>query len=88
MCDIDGRPHVAIVPVHRQLDLKHIAQALSGKKADMLPVSVAERITGYVAGGISPFGQKHTSPTIIDESALLLDTIYVSGGRRGFDIGL
>lgn len=88
MCDIDGRPYVAIVPVHCQLDLKHVAQVLDGKKADLLPVSVAERITGYVAGGISPFGQKRTSPTIIDESALLFDTIYVSGGRRGFDIGL
>lgn len=88
MCDIDGRPHVAIVPVHCQLNLKLVAQAIDGKKAEMLPVSIAERITGYVAGGISPFGQKRISPTIIDESALLFDTIYVSGGRRGFDIGL
>ena len=88
MCDIDGRAHVAIVPVHCQLNLKLVAHAVDGKKAEMLPVSVAERLTGYVAGGISPFGQKRHSPTVIDETALFFETIYVSGGRRGFDIGL
>ena len=88
MCEVDGRPHVAIVPVHSQLNLKHLASAVHGKKADMLAVTAAERLTGYIAGGISPFGQKRPSPTVIDETALLFDTIYVSGGRRGFDIGI
>ena len=88
MCDVDGRPHVAIVPVHCQLNLKLLALAVHGKKADMMAVTAAERLTGYIAGGISPFGQKRPSPTVIDETALLFDTIYVSGGRRGFDIGI
>ena len=88
MCDVDGRAHVAIVPVHCKLDLKHLASAVQGKKAEMMPVATAERLTGYIAGGISPIGQKRQSPTVIDETALLFDTIYVSGGRRGFDIAL
>lgn len=88
MCDVDGRPHVAIVPVHCQLNLKLLAHAVDGKQAKLLAVAVAERLTGYVAGGISPFGQKRQSPTVVDESCLLFDTIYVSGGRRGFDIGV
>ena len=88
MCDVDGRAHVAIVPVHCKLDLKHLASAVHGKKAEMMPVTTAERLTGYIAGGISPIGQKRQSPTVIDETALLFDEIFVSGGRRGFDIAL
>lgn len=88
LCLIDGAPHVALVPVNCQLDLKHAAASVSGKRAEMLKVDTAERLTGYVAGGISPFGQKKALPTIVDETAELHDVIYVSGGRRGLDIGL
>ncbi|MHB0927870.1 MAG: Cys-tRNA(Pro) deacylase [Candidatus Nanopelagicales bacterium] len=88
LCGIDGRAHVAIVPVTTQLDLKAAAAAVGGKRAEMMPVDSAERMTGYIAGGISPFGQKRLLPTLIDETCELFDTIYVSGGRRGFDIGL
>lgn len=88
LCEIDGKPHVAIVPVSGQLDLKRAAAAVGGKRAEMMQVSAAERITGYIAGGISPFGQKKVLPTIVDETAHLFDCIYVSGGRRGLDIGV
>ncbi len=54
----------------------------------MAEVAAAERATGYVAGGISPIGQKRPHPTVLDESALGFDTVYVSGGRRGLDLGI
>lgn len=88
LCLVDGAPHVAIVPVGSQLDLKAAAAAVKGKRAEMMKVDAAERLTGYVAGGISPFGQKKPLPTLIDETCELFEVVYVSGGRRGFDIGI
>lgn len=88
LCLVDERAHVAIVPVNCQLDLKAAAASVGGKRAEMMKVDAAERLTGYIAGGISPFGQKRALQTIIDETAELYDVIYVSGGRRGFDIGV
>jgi Cys-tRNA(Pro)/Cys-tRNA(Cys) deacylase len=85
---VDGKLHVAIVPVARQLDLKALAAAARGKRAEMAKVADAERATGYVAGGISPLGQKKALPTVIDESALAHPTVFVSGGRRGLEIEL
>ncbi|MEY4024862.1 MAG: Cys-tRNA(Pro)/Cys-tRNA(Cys) deacylase YbaK [Actinomycetota bacterium] len=77
---------VAIVPVSAQLSLKALALVLGVKRCEMVPANDAQRITGYVVGGISPFGQKKKLFTVIDESALDLSTIFVSGGRRGLDI--
>jgi Cys-tRNA(Pro)/Cys-tRNA(Cys) deacylase len=85
---LDGTLVVGLVPVSRQLDLKALARALGGSKAVMAPVADAERATGYVAGGISPIGQKRSHPTVLDESALGFGTVLVSGGRRGLDIEL
>ena len=86
MAELDGHLVVGIVPVTCQLDLKALARALGGSRAAMAAVSDAERATGYVAGGISPVGQKRAHPTVLDESAELFDTIFVSGGRRGLDM--
>lgn len=88
LADVDGRLVVGIVPVSGQLDLKALAAAAGGKKATMADPAAAERATGYVVGGISPLGQKRAHPTVLDESALAHETVYVSGGRRGLDLGL
>lgn len=79
---------VGIVPVARQLDLKALAAALGGKRAEMADPALAERKTGYVVGGISPIGQRSQLPTVLDESAILCETVLVSGGRRGLDLEL
>ena len=88
LAEVDGSPVVAIVPVTGQLDLKALAAARGGKRARMMEVAAAERLTGYVAGGISPLGQRKALPTVIDVSAGALPMIYVSGGQRGLDIGV
>ena len=83
---VDGALAVGVVPVHRQLDLKALAAAVGGKKAAMAEVAAAERATGYVAGGISPIGQKRRLPVVVDSSALALGTMFCSAGRRGLEI--
>jgi Cys-tRNA(Pro)/Cys-tRNA(Cys) deacylase len=86
MATVDGALAVGIVPVSGQLDLKALARALGGSKATMADVAAAERATGYVAGGISPIGQKRPHPTVLDETAAAYETVFVSAGRRGLDL--
>lgn len=85
---VDGRLSVGIVPVTGMLDLKGLAKALGGKRAEMADPHDAERATGYVVGGISPLGQRTRLPMAIDETVELCDLVYVSGGRRGLDVSL
>ncbi|MFD2793003.1 Cys-tRNA(Pro) deacylase [Promicromonospora vindobonensis] len=88
LAEVDGKLVVGIVPVDRKLDLKALARAAGGKRAAMAEPATAERATGYVVGGISPLGQKTRHTTVLDESARAYDVVYVSGGRRGLDVGL
>jgi Cys-tRNA(Pro)/Cys-tRNA(Cys) deacylase len=88
MATVDGTPVIAVVPVTATLDLKALANACQGRRAEMADPALAQRLSGYVVGGISPVGQKKALRTVIDDSAQLLAVMYVSGGQRGFDIGL
>ncbi len=88
VASVDGTLVVAIVPVAAHLDLKALAVAVGGKKAVMAPVADAERSSGYVAGGISPIGQRKTLRTVLDAGAADHPTIFVSAGRRGLQVEL
>jgi Cys-tRNA(Pro)/Cys-tRNA(Cys) deacylase len=81
--EIDGALAAAVLPVGTELDLRSL-----GKRASLAAQRDAERAAGYVTGGISPIGQRKQLPTILDESAGSLDTIFVSAGRRGLEIEL
>jgi Cys-tRNA(Pro)/Cys-tRNA(Cys) deacylase len=86
VASVDGRLAVGVVPVSSSLDLKALAAALGGKRAAMAEPAAAERATGYVTGGISPFGQRSRLPIVLDSSAPAWPSVFVSGGRRGLQI--
>jgi Cys-tRNA(Pro)/Cys-tRNA(Cys) deacylase len=93
LVDVEGAaairdPVVVVVPVSCMVSMKLAASAVGAKKATMCSPADAERITGYVVGGISPLGQRKQLMTVLDETVDLFDTIYISGGRRGLDISL
>jgi Cys-tRNA(Pro)/Cys-tRNA(Cys) deacylase len=88
MAEVDGRPVCVIVPSDCEVSMKKLAAAFRGKSANMMKPADAERLTGYVVGGISPFGQKRQVPTAIEEAALVHDAVYMNGGQRGLQVRL
>ncbi|MCH4209321.1 Cys-tRNA(Pro) deacylase [Bifidobacterium sp.] len=88
MADTGSERVIGIVPVSGHLDLKALAAAAGAKKVAMASHDVAQRESGYVLGGISPFGQRTRHRTVLDDSALRFETILVSGGKRGLDVGI
>src|SRR5215213_4196110 len=85
---VDDEPVVGVVSVSSRLDLKALAAAVGLKRAVMAAPAVAERVSGYVVGGISPLGQRKQHRTVVDSSAMGWPTVYVSGGKRGLEIEL
>ena len=88
MAEVDGKPVCVIVPSDREVSMKKLASAFKGKSANMMKPADAERLTGFVVGGISPFGQKKQVPTAIEEEALVHEVVYMNGGQRGLQVRL
>lgn len=83
MAELDGKPVCVVVPSDGEVSMKKLAAHFGGKSAHMMKVPDAERLTGFKVGGISPFGQKKTVPTAIDETAQLYENVYINAGQRG-----
>lgn len=88
MTKVDRKPACVIVPSDCEVSMKRLAAAVRGKSAEMMPLVEAERIAGYVVGGISPFGQKKRVPTLIEETALAHDFVFINAGQRGLQVRL
>ena len=88
MAEVDGKPVCVIVPSDEEVSMKKLASAFGGKSASMMKPADAERLTGFVVGGISPFGQKKQVPTAMEEAALAHDAVYMNGGQRGLQVRL
>lgn len=88
MARVDGKPVCAIIRSDRKLSMKALAAAFGGKSAEMMPIADAERLSCYVVGGISPFGQKRQIPTAIDADALRCALVFINGGKRGLQVQL
>lgn len=87
VCEAPGGGHVVCcIPVAEELDLKRAAAVAGEKTLSMMHVRDLVPVTGYMRGGCSPIGMKKRFPTIIDESCLLWDEIFISGGRRGIQL--
>ncbi len=88
MVVVDGKPACVIVPSDREVSMKKLASALGGKAAEMMKPADAERITGYKVGGISPFGQTRAIRSVIEESAMRHELVFINGGQRGLQVQL
>ena len=88
IASVDGLLVVGVIPVSGELDLKALAAAAGGHRAELAPPESAQRATGSVMGGISPLGHRHRMPVYLDSRASAFATIFVSGGRRGLQVEL
>ena len=85
---VDNRLVCAVVPVASRLNLKALASAAGGRRADLADPAKAQRATGYVLGGISPLGHKSTLAVLVDSSVTEFETVFVSAGKRGLQVEL
>jgi Cys-tRNA(Pro)/Cys-tRNA(Cys) deacylase len=86
MAEVDGKPICVVVPSDREVSMKKLAAAFGGKAAVMMKPATAEKMTGYVVGGISPFGQKKAVPTVFEQTAMTEPLVYINGGQRGLQV--
>ncbi|UJW75735.1 Cys-tRNA(Pro) deacylase [Rhizobium sp. SL42] len=88
MAELDGKPVCVVLPSDKEVSMKKLAAALGGKSAAMMKPALAEKLTGFVVGGISPFGQKKTVPTAMEIAALGEEHVFINGGQRGLQVRL
>ena len=88
MVQVDGKPACCVIPSNHQLSMKRVALAFGGKQAAMMAVPLAEKLTGYKVGGISPFGQKRAVPTALEITATTADRVWINAGQRGLLLGI
>lgn len=80
--------YVFVIPIAEEIDFKKAAKVVGEKSLEMLHLKDLTKVTGYVRGGCTSIGMKKRFPTVIDESALLLDKMIVSGGKIGMQLKL
>lgn len=83
-----GNHFVFVIPIDEELDLKKAARAVGEKNVEMLPLKELTPLTGYIRGGCTSIGMKKQFPTRVEESAMLLDEMYISAGKVGAQICL
>ena len=88
MAEVDGKPVCVVVPSDCEVSMKKLAAAFKGKSANMMKPAIAEKATGYVVGGISPFGQKKAVPTVFEASAMEHPFVFMNGGQRRLQVKL
>ena len=88
MQDQDGAPLIVLMHGNRQVSTKNLARQIGAKKVEPCPPEVAQRHSGYLVGGTSPFGLRKALPVYVEVSVLGLPKIHINGGRRGFLVGI
>jgi Cys-tRNA(Pro) deacylase len=88
MQDDKAQPLIVLMHGDRQVSTKNLARALGAKSVDPCSVEVAQRHSGYLVGGTSPFGTRKAMPVCVQASVLALPRIWINGGRRGFLVGI
>ncbi|MEI6028103.1 MAG: Cys-tRNA(Pro) deacylase [Betaproteobacteria bacterium] len=88
MQDDKAQPLVVLMHGDRQVSTKNLARAIGVKSVEPCKPEVAQRQSGYLVGGTSPFGLRKAMPVLVEETVLALPRIHINGGRRGFLVGI
>ena len=88
MQDDKAQPLIVLMHGDRQVSTKNLARALGLKSVEPCTVEVAQRHSGYLVGGTSPFGTRKAMPVVVEASVLALPRIWINGGRRGYLVGI